>query len=492
MNRKAAFQTAGITCLILSLAHAMLGQRTSKPADLVVINANIRTMVSPDSRAGAVAVAGDRVIAVGTTKDISKLVGPRTRVLDARGRLLVPGFNDAHVHFMGIGNMFSSLDLRSVKNADEVLERIRHYVRFIPKGRWILGSGWTNESWKPPDRTAVDTISADNPILLFHADGKSAYANSNALGRAQIKGSESGIVQGDALAKIRAIVPRDHTRNWLEIAETATNYAASLGVTSIQDMHSDDSREIYRELRRQGKLKTRIYDCIPLPDFRKLTTADGADNMVRGGCLKSLSDGEEESAARLLRDVVPADKAGLQVMIHAIGSRANGIVLDVFERTGVANPRRDRRFRIEHANGARPEDLPRFSRSGIVASMQPHLFYGGSGGYYRTLLDSKTHLAFGSDAAITDLNPLFGIHAAVNSGPESISVYEAVRAYTAGSAYAEFQEKQKGTIEPGKLADFVILSDDIFAVRPLKIRDVTIATTILGGKVVFGSNQDVE
>lgn len=474
--------------LVCGLQPHILSAQRAKSADLVVINANIRTLVSVNSRAEALSVTGDRITSVGSTKQISKLIGPKTRVIDARGRLVLPGFNDAHVHFMGIGNIFSSLDLRDVRNADEMLARIRRYVRFLPKGRWILGGGWNSASWTPPDRRAVDAVSPDNPVFLFRADAKSAYANSLAFERAKIKGDESGVISGDTLARIRAAVPKDHIRNWREIAGTATNYAASLGVTSVQDMHSDDSREIYRELHRQGKLKTRVYDCIPLPDWRKLTDVRGNDEMVRGGCLKSFSDGDEESRSRLLRDILPADKAGMQVMIHAIGNRANSIVLDVFGEVVRQNPKRDRRLRVEHAQNPSIDELPRFGRMGIVASMQPHLFNGGSGGYYRTLLDSRARLAFGSDAAITEMDPLLGIHAAVNAGSESVTVYEAVRAYTFGSAYAEFQEQQKGTIEAGKLADFVILSEDIFALPTTEVRSSTVVTTFVGGRETFSRN----
>jgi predicted amidohydrolase YtcJ len=399
---------------------------------------------------------------------------------------------------MGIGNSFSSIDLRNARAASDVIEPIRRYVRFVPRGRWILGSSWNDANLKLPDRSSLDAITPDNPVFLYHADGRSAFANSVALRLARLKadatgverdakGEPSGVVRGDALARIRASVPANHTRNWAEIAETATNYAASLGVTSVQDMHSDDSREIYRELHRQGKLKTRVYDCIPLPEWKKLAGIRESDDMVRGGCLKSFSDGEEGSGARLLRDVPTADKAGLQVMIHAIGNSANSIVLGVFEQVTKVNGPRDRRFRIEHAHNPRFADLTRFQTPGIIASMQPHLFNGGSGGYYGSLLKQRTWVAFGSDAAITDLNPILGIHAAVNAGDESISVYEAVRAYTVGSAYAEFQEKQKGTTEVGKLADFVILSDDIFGIDSEEIFKATVAMTIVNGALIFES-----
>jgi len=256
----------------------------------------------------------------------------------------------------------------------------------------------------------------------------------------------------------------------------------------VQDMHSDDSRETYRELVRKGKLKTRVYDCLPLRDWQKLKDSRlpaqmGA--MVTDGCLKSFSDGDDESKPALMREVMEADKAGLQIMIHAIGRSANGIVLDVFEQAEKTNGQRDRRFRVEHAHNAAESDLPRFARSKIIASMQPFLFEGSSGSRYATLLRQGSNVAFGSDASMVDLNPLLGIHVAVNANEEPISVYDAVRAYTLGAAYAEFREKEKGTIEPGKLADFVILSDDIFKVDPKTIGNPRVVLTVVGGQIVY-------
>ena len=476
----------------------------SHPADIVIINANIRTIVTKDSRAQALAIHGDRISAVGSTSRIRKLIGTSTQVIDARGRLVLPGFNDAHVHFMGIGNGFSSIDLRYVGSAREMVERIARYPRYLPKGRWILGGTWNNSNWELPHRRSIDAVTPENPVFLYHADTRSALVNSLALQLANLKsdhrgverddkGEPTGIVRDAALARVRAVVPANHTRNWAEIAETATNYAASLGVTSVQDMHSDDSRDVYRELVRQGKLKTRVYDCIPIRDWKKL--ADPVRNekrgaeMVRGGCLKTFSDGDPEAAPTLLREVAAADRAGIQIMVHAIGNSANEIVLGVFEQTIKENGFRDRRFRVEHAHNPRFADLPRFARNKIIASMQPHLFDGGSGEFYRSLFKLKTSVAFGSDAAMVDLNPLLGIAAAVNAGDESVSVYEAVRAYTRGSAYAEFQETQKGMIEPGKLADLVVLSDDIFASTPLNMSDVRAALTITAGRIVFNEDK---
>jgi predicted amidohydrolase YtcJ len=460
-------------------------------------------MTSSDSVAEAVAVSGNRIVAVGTNKLIRTLIGPSTTVIDAKQRLVLPGFNDAHVHFMAIGNSFSSIDLRYVATAAEMTERISRYVRFIPKGRWILGGHLKIENALLVDRKALDRIAPDDPIFLYCGDNTTAMANSLAFRRANLKddsqdvdrdtsGAPTGIVRGGALQKIAAAIPADHIRNWIEVAETATNYAASLGVTSVQDMHSDDSREIYRELQGQGKLKTRIYDCLPLRDWKKLRDSrlrNERDAMVTDGCLKGFSDGDEDAKATLLRDVIAADTAKLQIMIHAIGRDANRIVLDVFEQTPKIDGRRDRRFRVEHAHNVRDEDLGRFVRSEIIASMQPALFDGSTDSRYGTLMKQKARVAFGSDASMIDLDPLLGIEAAVNADSESISVYDAVRAYTVGSAFAEFREKEKGTIEVGKLADLVILSDDIFSIPASELKDVKVVWTIVDGRSVYRAKE---
>lgn len=453
----------------------------------------------------AVAVSGNKISAVGTNKKIRSFIGAKTKIIDTKGKLVLPGFNDSHVHFMSIGNQFFSIDLRYAKTPQEVVEQIKFYVRFLPKGAWILGGGWNHENWTPkdlPTKDLIDAAAPEHPVFIYHADPKTALANSFALKLARIdknridfqdeilrdkKGEPTGILKDKAINLVKNFLPKLSTKNLMAVAETAVNYAASLGVTSVQDMHSDNLTDVFRELARQGKLKTRIYDCSPLRDRKKLQEAGirraNGDPMIRSGCLKHFSEGDDDPA--LYENILAADKADLQVMIHAIGNRANDAVLTIFERVAKETGNKDRRFRIEHAHNFRPEDLKRFGNSKIIPSMQPHLFYGGEP--YRDLLASGAVLAFGSDASITDFNPLYGIHAAVNYGEHAISVEEAVRAYTVGSAYAEFQEDVKGTISIGKLADMIVLSDDIFNVNPDEIRKARVLITIVDGKIVYES-----
>jgi len=457
--------------------------------DLIVVNANIRTMDKANPQAEAVAVRADRIAAVGTSNDIRRLAGPQTRVIDAQGRLVLPGFNDSHAHFMAIGNLFSSIDLSDAKSEADVIAKLRHFVRFLPKGRWVLGGKLAPSI--SISKASVDVATPDNPVFVFHIDPKTALANSLALRTANIE-SRTGVLDANGIRSIQFVVPKDHVRDWAAIAETATNYAASFGITSIQDTHSDDMTSVYRELQKQGKLKTRIYDCVSLSNWAKPAAlgikAGFGDPMIRTGCVKGFYDPEDPETAMLATNIAAADSAGLQVLVHAIGQEANSAVLSAFEMVIAANGQRDRRFRIEHAAGVAAVDLGRFARSKIIASMQPILFFNeasGTGDDYRKMLDSGAAIALGADAPMRGLSPLEGVHAAVNAGgTRGITVEEAVYSYTVGAAFAEFQEKEKGSIKVGKLADLVILSSDIFAEKA-NIRTSTVLITVVNGRIVY-------
>jgi len=461
----------------------------AQSAELIIVNANVRTMDKANLKAEAVAVKDGRISAVGKSDDIRKFAGKDTKVIDAEGRLVLPGFNDPHAHFMAIGNLFSSIDMSTAKTEAEVIDKLKHFARFLPKGRWILG-GKLDPSI-PLSRAKVDAATPDNPMFVYHADAKSALANKLSLELGRLE-SETGVVSGTAQMIIESRRPVNHIRDWPAVAESASNYAASFGVTSIQDTHSDDMAAVYQELHKQGKLKTRIYDCVSISNWAKLAAigakAAEGDVMVRTGCVKGFYDPEDPETAMLERNIAGADYAGLQVLIHAIGKEANAAVLTAFEKAIAANRSYDRRFRMEHAAGVAPADLPRFARSKIIPSMQPILFFSetaGDANDYRKLLDSGAPLALGADAPMRGLNPLDGIHAAVNAGGKrGLTVEEALYAYTMGAAYAEFQEKEKGSIEVGKLADLVMLSTDIFAEKA-NIRAAEVILTVAGGRIVY-------
>jgi predicted amidohydrolase YtcJ len=452
-------------------------------------------MDAKQPRAEALAAADGRVIAVGGNDEIRRLIDAKTEVIDAKGRLVLPGFNDSHVHFTAIGNQFSHLDLKQVRSKDQIVERIRDYVALLPRGRWLIGAG-IPEDLRLENTELLDAASPANPVLLYYSIPKRAVVNSLAMKAARLN-PEKAVAAGDEMTWLRNAVPRDHAMNWAEIAETASNLAASLGVTTVQDVHSDDLADLMNTLHRQGKLKTRIYDCIGIEKYREAIDrglkSGGGNAMVRGGCIKGITEGTEDEIAELTPVVTAADKAGIQVALHAIGGRAVAGALTIFENAARANGPRDRRFRVEHAARFRQSDISRFARGNFIASMQPFLFYGGPefGDDYSAMSALGVKLAFGSDASMIDLNPMLGIHAAVNSGRRSISVEEAVRAYTVGSAYAEFAEHEKGTLAVGKLADLVMLSEDIFTVDRAGIKDVRVLLTVVDGRVVFRADQGV-
>lgn len=495
-TRKSKVLTA---CIILGAASAAAlfvflpsdALARQKPASLIIVNANIRTLDAKQPRAEALAVSGGRIIAVGTGDEVRKLAGADTEVIDAKGRLVLPGFNDSHVHFTAVGNQFSHLDLRQTRSREQILERVREYVAILPRGRWIIGAGIT-ENIQFEDTGLLDAASPDNPVLLYYSIPKRAAVNALALKAARLN-NEKAVVADDEMTWVRNAAPRDHATNWAEIAETASNLAATLGVTTVQDVHSDDLAELMNALDRQGKLKTRIYDCIGIEKYRDaidrgMKAGDG-NSMVRGGCIKGMTEGDTDDIDELTPIVIAADKAGIQVALHAIGGRSVAGALTIFENAAKANGPRDRRFRVEHAARFRNADIPRFARGNFIASMQPFLFYGGPeyGDDYSAMSAAGVRFAFGSDASMIDLNPMLGIHAAVNSGGRSISVEEAVRAYTVGSSYAEFAENAKGTLAEGRLADLVMLSEDIFTIDRGRIRDVRIVLTVVNGRVVFQS-----
>jgi predicted amidohydrolase YtcJ len=540
-----------ITCV--ATHSAVHGQSLS--ADLVVTNANIRTMDAKRTVARSMAVLNGKIIAIGADADTRALVGPNTRVIDAGGRLVIPGFNDAHVHFMETGAQLSNVDLRTAKTPQEFVQRIRDFAAKLPKGRWILGGKWDHENWTPndlPTAAMIDAVTPDNPVFIDRLDGHMALANSLAMKLAGVtketkdvagglivrdaSGNPTGVFKDTAQGYIERFIPAPSFEQQLEIAEAASRHAASLGVTSVQDMSAGSTVGVYQELLRQGKLKTRVYACSTLGDYKRwqntgLHYAFGTP-MLRVGCLKGYADGslgsttawfyepylDDPRSTGLAMDVAAAeqnalnaDKQSLQIFIHAIGDRANAEILGIFEKLQQQNGGRDRRDRIEHAQHIRWDDIPRFGRSKVIASMQPyHVIDDGrwawkrlderrlKGTYaFRTLLDTGAVLAFGSDSPVAPLNPLFGVYAAVtrrtldDKNPngwipeQKITVDETVRAFTWGSAYGEFQDDVKGTLEVGKLADFVILSADIFAIEASNIRDVKVLTTVVDGKVVF-------
>jgi len=548
-----------IFLMLASLNHVPGGDPTLAP-DLIIHNAVVRTMVDDQPQAEAVAILGNRIAAVGASKAIRPLAGRATRLIDAQGKLVLPGFNDAHVHFLSGGFSLADVDLRDAASPEELVRRLKVFAQGLPKGRWILGGNWDHEKWigaPLPTRQMIDSVTPEHPVLISRLDGHMVLANSVALKlggvtkdtkdppgglivREPTTGEPTGILKDAAENLVARILPPRTFEEKLTAARAATAQAARFGVTSLQDMSGDDDLGLYQYLQAQGALKNRLYAARSIVSWEVLRKtglrAPFGDALLRIGGLKGFSDGSLGSSTALffepyndapnqrgllgdqmlpegvmLQRVLAADRAGLQIMIHAIGDEANQRILDLFKQAAEKNGLRDRRFRIEHAQHLRQAEIPRFGQQKVIASMQP--YHAADDGRwcekrlgaarsqttyaFRSLLDSGAVLAFGTDWPVAPLNPLLGIHAAVTRRTldgkhpngwipgQKITVAEAVRAYTAGAAYAEFTEQQKGIIAPGKLADLVVLDQDIFQIEPTALDKVRVLLTVMDGKIVY-------
>jgi predicted amidohydrolase YtcJ len=530
------------------------------PADLVLVNGKIWTVDDKRPEVEAVAVLGNRIAAVGSNEEIRKWIGANTKVIDLQGKRVTPGFNDSHVHFLDGGMGLASVQLRYARTPEEFRDRIRDFAAKQPKGRWILNGNWDHENWTPPalpTRRLIDAVTPDNPVFINRLDGHMCLANSLALKLAGVTretpdppggtivrdagGEPTGVLKDAAMSYVTKVIPNPSEDVMAEAIRAALAYAAENGVTSVQDMSaSPDVFGVYQRLLANGELTARVYGVQPLSDWGRLARVGicagfGNDKLKIGG-LKGFADGSLGSTTalffepyldapnttglpsdemfpegKMLNNIIGADKAGLQIAVHAIGDKANKAILDMFAEVVKRNGARDRRLRIEHAQHLRPEEIKRFGAERVIASMQPyHAIDDGrwaenrigpnraKGTYaFRSLLDAGATLAFGSDWFVAPMEPLMGIYAAVTRRtldgkrpqgwvPEQkITVAEAVRAYTMGSAYASGDEKLKGSIEAGKLADLVVLSDDIFKIDPIQIEKVKVVTTIFDGKVIY-------
>ncbi|HXF43618.1 MAG TPA: amidohydrolase [Pyrinomonadaceae bacterium] len=494
--------------IIFAAAIQSFALKGSEPAaDLVILNAVVKTLDDASPEAEAVVIQGERFIFVGSSQEAKKFIRPETRVIDAGGKLLLPGFNDAHVHLFSVGNIFSSLNLSSAKTQKEVYEKLEFYARFLPAGRWIIGSNLSSDISLSIE--TVDSLTPKNPVLLYRTSNDEAFVNSaalkvsrldtanpelfnNSIERRSSDSKPTGTIRADALMVVKAAVPSNHTRNTLEVIETAVNYLVSFGITSVQDTHSDDLSEVLKSIEKDGRLKLRVYDCVSLLNWAKLAVAGikpaSGSSKIRQGCVKGFYEEDDAGFEELASNIKGADTAGLQVLIHAIGKKNVSSTLEIFEKAVADNPNRDRRFRIEHAHEISSSDIAKTARLNIVLSMQPALFSASNNPVddFKKILDSKIHLAFGSDTAMIYPSPFEGIYRASSDKNKGLSLIDAVRAYTSGAAFAEFQENEKGTISPGKLADFILLDRNIFSVNdPAQVLQTQVVATFLGGKIVY-------
>lgn len=547
--------------LVIFLSCALCAFAQSKPAaDLIIQNAQVWTVDASRPEAEAVAVLGDRIVAVGTNQQVDAWRGPHTGVVDAAGKRLLPGFNDAHVHFTDGGAQLDRVQLNDATSAQEFARRIRERAAKTAKGEWLLGGDWDETKWSPPElptKELIDAATPETPVAVGRYDGHMVLANSLALTLAGItaqtadpaggvivrdrQGNPTGALKDAAQDLLFKVVPPPSHDQRRHAMERALEHAASLGVTSVQHMDPDYADiAIYSELLEEGKLTTRIYAAPLIPQVDDqvkigIRRAFGGP-YLRIGAVKAFADGSLGSGTAyffepfsdqpgnhgllnegmqpisLMRDrMMRGDAAGLQICTHAIGDAGISAILDIYAEIEKTHGSRDRRWRIEHAQHMAAKDFDRFAGLHVIASVQPyHAIDDGrwaesrighdraSRTYaFRTFLDHGVRLALGTDWDVAPLNPMLTLYAATTRAtldgknpqgwfPEQkLTIKEALEAYTMGSAYAEFQEHEKGSITAGKLADMVLLSDDVLSIDPVKIRDVKVLKTWVGGKLTY-------
>ncbi|MEP6642901.1 MAG: amidohydrolase [Acidobacteriaceae bacterium] len=546
---------------------SFLSAQAKPSADTVIMNARVYTVNTSQPWAAAVAIGGDRILAVGTDKEIAPYRGPSTRVIDGRGQLVLPGFTDCHIHFMDGSLGLTQVDLNDSKSVAEIQKRVKDYATANPDKKWILGMGWTYPTFGPsalPDKKFLDEVVPDRPVYLQAFDGHSSWANSTALALAGItretpdppngtivrdqKGEATGAlkeVAGDLVAKFAPKPTHDERLTALRLGMHEAN---KVGLVRVHSAGQDfEWLDLYNELRQQQQLSLRFYVAYFLdppeltPDaIEKIERARHtySDDWISGGVVKTMLDGVVEAhtaamlepysddpkqtgklfwdAAKYQQAITELDRRGLQIFTHAIGDKAVRLALDAYQQAQEKNHTRDLRPRIEHIETISAQDIPRFGKQGVIASFQPLHAYPDDdtvGIWARNVGEERAKrawvwhsiettggvLAFGSDWPVVTLNPWYGLQNAVTRKTregkpeggfvpqERVSLEDAIKAYTLGAAFAGHREKTEGSIQPGKLADIIILSQDVFTIKPEQISRIEVTLTMIGGKVAYQS-----
>ncbi len=567
----------------MTLLPASLSSQTAAAAvkaDAIYVHANIYTGVAGASsfheiqRAQALALRGDRILAVGSEADILKLKGTATTVVDLKGHFLMPGFNDAHMHLTNAGFKRLTVDLTGARSLEEFRERIRKRVETAEPTEWITGSGWDETLWpvkEIPSRWDIDEVTLDHPVYMERIDGHVAAANTLALKLSRVTlaskdpeggeigrdstGQPNGILRETAKEMVKSVIPAPTPAKRRQAIEAALLDIARSGVTSVQDNSDSENGEaywedfrIFEQLEQEGKLTVRISEWIPfaapLETLKQRRDAHPqGDSMLHTGMLKAYLDGSlgSHTAALLLPYSDDASNSGLprsdqatlnqmtqdrlaagfQIGFHAIGDKAVQMGLEAFAEaekaartkgTKAYDGTENYRLRIEHAQVTNPAQVARFRELKVIASMQPsHLLTDmhwaparlgparAAHSYaWAEFLNHGVTLAFGTDSPVEPVAPFRGLYAAVTRKSEDgkleyfpeqrLTIDQAIAAYTTGSAYAEFTEKDKGILAPGKLADFVVLDRDLTAIPAEQILGTRVLRTVVGGKTVYESN----
>lgn len=552
-----------ITLLVTGLFPSVCGAQTAS-ADVIVVNARVYTVHHAAPWAEAIAIRDGKYLAVGNASQIGKFKGAGTQVIDAGGRVVLPGFTDCHVHFMSGSLSLTGVILDDAKTVEEYQKRVKVFAAAHPDEPWIVGRGWTYPAFGAaalPDKKYLDAVVPDRPVFLEGFDGHTYWANSKALELAHIdnrtpdppngiivrdaSGSATGALKEAASGLVEKVVPRMTREQRLAALRLGLHEANKDGVVRIHSAGGDfQYLDLYNQLREKGELTARFYIAYFLdpPELtsKEIDLIEGArktyhDDWLAGGAVKTMLDGvvESHTAAMTYADtgkttktfwdpqkytaaMQELDKRGFQMFTHAIGDDGVDLALNAFQNMEQVNRTHDMRPRVEHIETVKAADIPRFGQLGVIASMQPLHAYpdedtlgpwlSGAGKEreprawaWKSIMADGGHLAFGSDWPVVTINPWPGVEMAVTRQTtegtpaggfvpeERLTVEQAIEGYTLGAAYAGHREKTEGSIEPGKLADLIVVSQDPFKVPANQLHKTEVLLTMVGGKVVYQS-----
>ncbi len=545
--------------LMTVMMMAVMATSCNNPkADMIITNARIWTGNEAQPWAEAMALKGDIIVAIGSNSEVMRFSSHKSDVTDMGGNFVTPGFIDSHVHMLTGGANLASVQLRDATTPEIFIQRIREYADSIRPGEWILGGDWDGKGWESlPHRDWIDAVTPENPLFVSRLDGHMALANTLAMKLAGVdrnvgdvtggtierdrNGELTGIFKENAMDLITAKIPEPSEEETDRALLAAMEYLASNGITSVHAVDGAGYAGGLEKIRARGEQITRVYYLQSIDRWKEMADQvrerGHGDKWLRTGGVKGFVDGSlgshtaaffepysdlpgdtgifVNSESDLRNWIIESDKAGLQVVIHAIGDRAINFLLNSYEEAETINGSRDRRFRIEHSQHLAPSDIARYGQLKVIASMQPyHAIDDGrwaeeyigaermkTSYAMRSLLDSGATITLGSDWFVAPATPVEGIYAAVTRRtldgknpdgwvPEQkITVEEALKGYTINPAYTSFEEEIKGILMPGKLADFTVLDRDITAIDPVEIWETKVLQTWVGGEKVFDSKE---
>ena len=565
-TRALRFAVQSLLLFLCGISFAAAQGLIVEPAEIIVVHGRVYTENSQQPWAQAVAIRNGKIVAVGDDPVVERMRGMGTKVINAGGKLVLPGFVDCHVHFLGGSVNLGRVNFEGAKDVADIQKRLREYASEHPGDDWILGRGWNYAMFGSetlPHKKYLDEIFPNRPVFLGGYDGHTYWANSKALALAGITretpdppngtivrdpntGEPTGALKEAAHRLVSKVIPEPTRADKLLALRAGMKWANQHGITRVHSAGGDfEVLDLFDEMRRRGDLTVRMYIAYFLnpPQLRPqdLQAIESArkkfhDAWIDAGAVKFMVDGVVESHTAAMLDpytddpslkgklfwepasynaaVAELDKRGLQLFTHAIGEYGVRAALDAYENAEARNHKRDRRPRIEHIETIAATDIPRFGKLGVIASMQPLHSYPDANALdvwarnagpdrasrawaWKSIADAGGHLAFGSDWPVVTLNPWEGIQTAVTRQTrdgkpadgfvpgQRLTVAQVIDGYTLGAAFAGRRENSEGSLEVGKLADLIIVSQNVLEIAPGKIADTKVLTTIVGGRLVY-------